>query len=384
MTLNPPDATALVSRTLDLLTPRLLEWYARDARKLPWRRTRDPYAIWISEIMLQQTQVKTVVPYYQAWMRQFPAVADLARAPLTRVLKLWAGLGYYRRARNLHSAARFIRSRLRGRFPDDLPGVLALPGVGRYTAGAICSIAYNQPTPILDGNIMRVFTRLFAIPGDPRAKPVNDHLWHLAECWVKIAASPRIGRSRLCANLNQALMELGALICTPRNPRCSDCPLQPDCQAARTGHPASFPQTPPRPTATALSFTVFVVRHHSDFLVQRQPRNAWNAGLWGFPSLEHGPEPPAPAELFRRCFNSHAAKLEPLGQVRHSITRYRLLLTVYSAAVKSRPRARTNHERWCNPDTLQSLAFSAAHRKILRLARILREQKDFRKAVRKS
>jgi A/G-specific adenine glycosylase len=173
------------------LARKWIRWFDQHARDLPWRRTRDPYAVWISEIMLQQTQVKTVIPYYERWMRALPTVGDFARARPERVLKLWEGLGYYRRVRLAQAAARLIMEKHAGRFPESFDEVLALPGVGRYTAGAICSIAFNQPAPILDGNVIRVLSRLLGIAGDPRSKTVNAKLWRAAEELVIAGGEPR-------------------------------------------------------------------------------------------------------------------------------------------------------------------------------------------------
>ena len=202
----------------------LIPWYLKNARDLPWRRTADPYAIWVSEIMLQQTQVTTVLPYWERWMQSLPTLDSLATARLQKVYKLWEGLGYYRRARDLQRAAQLIVQKHRGRFPERFEDVLALPGVGRYTAGAICSIAFNQPTPILDGNVMRVLARWFGLEGNPRQQPTNGTLWHIAGDLVREAG----GRA---SAFNQSLMELGALCCTARQPTCALCPLASRCAA---------------------------------------------------------------------------------------------------------------------------------------------------------
>jgi A/G-specific adenine glycosylase len=271
------------------LVPALLRWFSANARDLPWRRTRDPYAIWVSEIMLQQTQVKTVLPYWERWMRELPTIKAAANASPDKIHKLWEGLGYYTRARNLQNAARQIvaqqdadsRSRRRRgnesqtktksetpstfarlrrdkhvvsyKFPENFDDILALPGIGRYTAGAICSIAFNQPTPILDGNVIRVLTRVFGIEGNPREKKTNAYLWQLAgKLVIHAASSPSVCRRRrkkshsishssqrlltsspTCSNLNQSLMELGALVCTPRQPQCPVCPVKKLCVAFR-------------------------------------------------------------------------------------------------------------------------------------------------------
>ena len=228
----------------------LLKWFGGNARDLPWRRTRDPYAIWISEIMLQQTQVKTVIPYWQRWMVQLPNVASLAAANEDTVIKLWEGLGYYSRARNLQRAAKRICDELGGRFPRDLAGVLALPGVGRYTGGAICSIAYNQPKPIVDGNVARVLTRLLGIEESPRDKPVTDYLWSVADELVEHAVTLQKPRQRNASAFNQAIMELGALVCTPRNPLCDDCLLKGRCTARKENKVETIPALAKRAAAT--------------------------------------------------------------------------------------------------------------------------------------
>jgi len=218
--------------------PRLLKWYAAHARDLPWRRTRDPYLIAVAEIMLQQTQVKTVIPFWERWQRELPTVEAAAKAPSAKIHKLWEGLGYYTRVRNLQKAAQLIVGRHAGKFPENFADILALPGIGRYTAGAICSIAFNQPAPILDGNVIRVLTRIFGIAGNPKEKTTGKLLWQIAEelvCRAKNAKdakdknpSPASRSSRdpnSCSHLNQSLMELGALICTPRNSQCLICPV---------------------------------------------------------------------------------------------------------------------------------------------------------------
>src|ERR1039458_10219671 len=220
------------------IVQRLLVWFARNARPLPWRRTRDAYAVWVSEVMLQQTQVKTVLPYWERWMRALPNIAALVKAKPQTLHKLWEGLGYYTRVRNLQRAAKVIVEQHRSRLPNDFETLLSLPGIGRYTAGAICSIAFDQPQPILDGNVMRVLTRLCGIAGDPRERKTNARLWHLAQELVQMASQtdaptnpfPHATRntqhaSRPCSEFNQSLMELGALICTPRLPRCGFCPI---------------------------------------------------------------------------------------------------------------------------------------------------------------
>src|SRR5438105_1972274 len=210
----------------------LLRWFGEHARDLPWRRTRDPYAIWVSEIMLQQTQVKTVLPYWDRWMRALPTIETLAKARPRTIHKLWEGLGYYTRVRNMQKAARLICDAHGGKFPETFEEILALPGIGRYTAGAICSIGFNQPTPILDGNVVRVLSRVFGINGNSREKLTNKRLWRIAGELVQQAAELkgnlprfRVHATRRCSHFNQSLMELGALVCRPKEPQCLLCPI---------------------------------------------------------------------------------------------------------------------------------------------------------------
>lgn len=327
----------------------LIAWFSQNARDLPWRRTHDPYAIWISEIMLQQTQVKTVIPYFERWMRRLPALADFARARPQKVLKLWEGLGYYSRVRNAQAAAQVIVKQHGGRFPRNFDDILALPGIGRYTAGAISSIAFNRPAPILDGNVIRVLCRIFGIAGDPRDKQTNATLWQLANDLVSVDPAR-------CSDLNQSLMELGALVCTPRQMKCSVCPARRFCFAWREGRVAEFPMRPPRAPATERRFTAFVARKQNRFLVRQRPGGAVNAHLWEFPNIEVSVKD----ERDNKNNKFHIAEDRPFCRIRHSITRYRILLEAYRArAASETPGA------WKTIPQLNRLPFTSAHRKIL-------------------
>jgi A/G-specific adenine glycosylase len=330
----------------------LIAWFAKNARDLPWRRTHDPYAIWISEIMLQQTQVKTVIPYFDRWMGQLPTLAAFARARPQKVLKLWEGLGYYSRVRNAQAAAQSIMRQHGGRFPRNFEDILALPGIGRYTAGAISSIAFNQPTPILDGNVIRVLSRIFGVEGNPRDKETNAALWQLAGDLVSVDPAR-------CSDLNQSLMELGALVCTPRQAQCSVCPARRFCFALREDRVAKLPAHPPRAPATERRFMAFVARRENRLLVRQRPGGAVNAHLWEFPNVEvlgrdkrddrNGND--APFRITER---------QPLCRIRHSITRYRILLEAYHARASSETPG-----VWKTIPQLKRLPFTSAHRKIL-------------------
>ena len=210
----------------------LLRWFRENARDLPWRKNRTPYAVWVSEIMLQQTQVATVIDYFNRFMKRFPTVEKLARARQDTVLKMWEGLGYYTRGRNLHKAAKLITSDYSGQLPDTVDQLQKIPGIGRYTAGAIASIAFNRPAPILDGNVIRVLCRLFCIDGNPMDTPVKNQLWDLADTLV---------HTKHPGDFNEAMMELGATVCTPQNPSCLLCPLKNHCQAMKTGRQHELP-----------------------------------------------------------------------------------------------------------------------------------------------
>ena len=327
----------------------MLKWFAANARDLPWRRTRDPYAVFISEIMLQQTQVKTVIPYFERWMKELPTLAAFARARSQKVLSCGKGLGYYIRARNAQAAAQMILREHDGKFPQNFDDILALPGIGRYTPGAISSIAFNQPTPILDGNVIRVLCRVFGVEGDPRDKAVNARLWDLARELVSVEPTR-------CSDLNQSLMELGALVCTPRQTNCPACPVRRNCFAFREGRVAELPLRTPRAAPTERRFVAFVARKEDRFLVRQRPAGTVNAHLWEFPNIETGLKD-------KKNHGDEAfdiAEDEPLCRVRHSITRYRILLEAYQA----RTVAETSGDRKTIAQ-LHRLPFTSAHKKIL-------------------
>jgi len=341
----------------------LLSWYRANRRDLPWRRTRDPYAIWISEIMLQQTRVETVIPYYERFLERFPDVETLASADADDVLGAWAGLGYYSRARNLQAAAREIADTYHGRMPDDAQRLGALPGIGRYTAGALASIAFDRPEPVVDGNVARVLCRLLGIREDITRPQVQRRLW--AEASI-LARGPHPG------NLNQALMELGALACTPAEPRCSACPLVTHCDAQRRGDAASLPIRQKKPTVRRIEAAAGWLARRGKVLAVRRPPNGLLGGLWELPGgdLERREDPATGlVRNLRERVGLAVARTEYVGAVEHLFSHRRLRLHLFRC---DPPRGRTrlagfDAHRWLSPRSLGDLPHAAATRKALAL-----------------
>ncbi len=343
---------------------RLTAWFARARRDLPWRRGADAYRVWVSEIMLQQTQVATVVPYFERFVAAFPGVAALAAADEHEVLRHWEGLGYYRRARQMHRAARVIVERHGGRFPRELDSVRELPGVGRYTAGAIVSIAYDLRAPILEANTVRLLSRLVAFRGDVVSSAGREVLWQVAEAILP---------ARRCGLFNQALMELGSLVCTPRAPRCDDCPLAALCAARQRGLQNEIPRMRPKPPGEAVREAAVLVRRGRAVLLRRRAAGERWAGLWDFlrfPLADHH-ERPAIAQIVERVRGDCGLKIgrpEHIATLKHGVTRFRITLDCYAAKARGRLASaarRTWH--WVPIDELGKYALSTTGRKLARL-----------------
>jgi len=330
----------------------LLRWYGRHARELPWRRTRDPYAVWVSEIMLQQTQVATVIPYYERFLERFPDVEALAAAAEEEVLASWSGLGYYRRARALHATARLLVREHGGRLPDTAEALRALPGIGRYTGGAIASIAFDRAEPIVDGNVRRVLSRLLA-RNEERA------LWE---------AAAELARGRNPGKLNQGLMELGALICTPVAPRCTSCPWRSGCAAHATGRPTDFPAAKPRPRTESATVAIAWIERGGRVLLERPPGGSPLRGSWDLPAVEiDGAAAGAEKLQHRLSAAGLSANVEPhVAELRHGIMNRRLTLRVFPCRLKRGRVAGRDSLRWVRPDELPGTAHSGATRKIAR------------------
>ena len=334
---------------------RLIAWQKRSGRHdLPWQATRDPYAVWVSEIMLQQTQVATVIPYYLRFMASFPDIQALATAPLDAVLTHWSGLGYYSRARNLHRAAHEIVARHGGRFPRNFESVLALPGIGPSTAAAICVFAFGARHAILDGNVKRVLARYFAVAGYPGQPRVAEELWRKAK---------RLLPARGIARYTQGLMDLGATVCSRRRPRCAECPLSGGCAARRRRLTGQLPAGRPNKAMPQRQTVMLVLRRAGEVLLEKRPAAGIWGGLWSFPEAAAGDDL---AALCARRFGAHVAALAPLPVLEHCFTHFRLSITPQPLQV-SRLALRTGEPGgiWLTVDEAQRAAVPAPVKRIL-------------------
>jgi A/G-specific adenine glycosylase len=316
------------------LRRRLLASYRAGHRDLPWRKEREPYAIWISEIMCQQTQVETVIPRYAAFLDRFPDLQALARATESEVCEAWAGLGYYRRARNLHAAARLLVEEHDGRFPSAAAELQRLPGIGRYTAGAIASIAFGEPAPVVDGNVTRVLCRLFALGGDPSGGSTKRSLWSLAAA---------LANGRSPGDVNQALMELGATVCTPRSPACSRCPVRAGCRARQAGDVERYPRARRAMERKQLDIAFAWVRGRAGVWLERRPIDGLWAGLWELPSA---------AGQRARAVLSERLGVElagPIARVEHELTHRAVRARIFEPVRAPRLRSGQNRRRWREP-----------------------------------
>jgi A/G-specific adenine glycosylase len=309
---------------------QLQNWWAEDHTHLPWRQNKDPYGIWIAEVMLQQTQITTVIPYYEEWMSRFPTVGDLAQASLDEVLKLWQGLGYYSRARNLHAASKIVLNQYSGQLPEEVSELMKLPGIGRYTAGAIASIAFGRPEPVLDGNVIRVISRLVDLQEDTTRSSTRNELWRLSSALVPHEKP---------GDFNQSIMELGQRICHPAKPNCSECPVSNFCIAYERGTQYERPVRPPSkriPHYNVVAGIIWWEQPSPDgkFLITRRPFDSMLGGLWEFPGgkVEDSEEN---AEALRREIAEELSIDIQVGQhlceVKHAYTHFRITLHAYHA-----------------------------------------------------
>ncbi len=361
-----------MAKLLDIVES-LLAWWDHDHAKLPWRESRDPYAIWVSEIMLQQTQITTVIPYYTRWMRRFPDVGTLASAPLADVLKMWEGLGYYSRGRNLHAAAQMVMAEFDGHIPTTAAELMRLKGIGRYTAGAIASIAFDHPEPVLDGNVIRVLSRLINLAADVTKNETKKQLWQLA---ADLVPQKRPG------DYNQALMELGQTICLPANPKCLLCPLIDQCVARQSGTQHERPVRPLRKRTPHYDVVAGIIWQTGEraatapLLIAQRPLNGLLGGLWEFPGGKQENGETYPQTLKREikeelAIDIHVQQDGYLTSIKHAYTHFRITLHAYQATYNS---GNIQHigvadHAWVTLADLDNYAFAVTDRKIINALR---------------
>ncbi len=350
----------------------LLAWFRANARDLPWRHDRSPYRVWLSEMMLQQTQVETVIPYFQRFLDRFPTLDDLAAAPLGDVLKLWEGLGYYARARNLHKAAHVIVRELHGEWPHTVEDLMALPGIGRYTAGAIASLAFDVRAPVLDGNVIRVLCRLFAIRGDPKDAKVREELWALAEALLPARALAKVSEPSQgsAGEFNESLMELGALICAPRSPQCDVCPLAKYCEAKKRGLQDQLPLKTKRKPLPHFDVTAAVIRKNGRLLIAQRPLGGRLGGLWEFPGGKVEPGETLPQCLRREIKEELGVRIKvgkPITSIDHAYTHFKITLYAFECElVSGKPQAlQVQDFKWVRMSELKKYAFAKTDLRII-------------------
>jgi A/G-specific adenine glycosylase len=341
---------------------RLLAWWDEGHAEYPWRQTKDPYAIWVAEVMLQQTQIATVLPYYERWMARYPDVSRLARASLDEVLKSWEGLGYYSRARHLHAAAQIVVGEHGGRLPETVEELIELPGIGRYTAGAISSIAFDRPAPVVDGNVIRVLSRLDDLADDVTAGATVRAFWRRAS---------QLLPARRPGDYNQALMELGQSVCLPATPACHRCPLADLCLARERGTQLERPVRPPRKRTPHFDVTAGVIwADDGRFLIAQRPLDGLLGGLWEFPGGKQEPGESLAEALAREIDEELAIEIEVgrlLATVKHAYTHFRITLHAFQAKhIAGRPQnLGVADHAWVRLDELDRYPFAVTDQKII-------------------
>ena len=367
--MTSPKFEAPAEATVAALRRDLAAWFAAEQRDMPWRQTRDAYGIWVSEAMLQQTRVETVLDYWPRFLERFPTLNDLATADEEAVLEAWSGLGYYRRARSLQAAAKVIAQQHGGEFPRDLEAALALPGIGPYTAGAVLSIAYDLPVAVVDGNVERVFSRWFLLDGVRTSGPLLREAWKAARLLVEERPAEEVAPR----DWNQALMELGAVVCKPTSPACGACPVAAHCQARARGMAAELPRPKPKKAPIEVALEIYVAEQDGAWLLGRRPEGGLMAGMWELPTVEvSGPG------LFPGEVHAHLEPcLEPQGDlfaISHGITNHRIKARVRGARCSW--GAKTTDQSgaelgWFDFESVEALALTGMAKKVL--ARLKRD-----------
>lgn len=370
---STPSPAALPRLPYQTIAQQMLEWFRPEARPMPWRATspqslpRSPYGIWISESMLQQTQVSTVIPYWERWMKKWPDIASLAQAQEEEIIRLWEGLGYYNRARNVLKTAQILVRDHQGIFPSDRATLLTLPGIGPYTAGAICSIAFNQPSPIVDGNIIRVLCRILTLSfNDASSKlKTRDLIWQISQELVQQASL--LPHPQACSYFNQSMMDLGATLCTPLSPTCLLCPLRNVCKAYQEGTQGQYPQPALRPSQKLRQDIALLVQNEKkQILIQKRissERN--NRGFWQLPLLENTTLEEAPALFAQKGLNLLSPH-QVLAQVLHHITHHTITVQLYRGSASAQ-LVLDETMRFVSPKELESLPVTTSQRKLLQI-----------------
>lgn len=336
----------------------LLGWYRSHYRKLPWRKTSDPYRIWVSEVMLQQTTVPAVISYYQKWLELFPDILTLAQAPLPKVLKAWEGLGYYQRARNLHRAAKIISEKHAGYLPQRYEDLMGLPGFGPYTSASVLSIAYGKPYPVLDANVRRILLRLAGIKKALRPRNDKNLLQYLATLLPKKNAG----------EFNQAMMEVGALVCKPKNPRCLLCPLQRFCLAYERGQQEII-TSPKKRSYQKIEAVIGIIKKDGKYLIHKRPSPGLLADLWEFPGGKRKEGETLEEALRRELKEELGAEVKDeklFLKVRHAYTQFQVTLYAFACAFKNQPKLKKNTHRWVTLRALKQYPFPSGSAKIVR------------------
>jgi A/G-specific adenine glycosylase len=352
----------LTKKNIPAFRRQLLAWYKEAKRPLPWRKSNDPYAIWVSEVMLQQTQTKKVLAYYKRFLKKFPSVRALARAEMDEVLKAWEGLGYYARARNLHRAAKDIVASYKGMIPNEYDRLRRVQGIGPYTAAAVASIAFSQPQAVIDGNVIRVMSRLFLIEKDPKEKQARASIAEYAQQLLD-HESP--------GDFNQAMMELGATLCTPRRPKCMFCPVSEYCLAfQKLDDPARLPVKPPPKEVPHYNIAAGLIWDEGYIFIDRRQENGLLGGMWEFPGgkIETGETPQeAIKREIRKEMNLNIEVGDFFMEVRHAYTHFKITLQVYHCLYKNgEPKLTVATDwRWVKPEELRYYAFAASNKKII-------------------
>ncbi|HKJ38062.1 MAG TPA: A/G-specific adenine glycosylase [Anaerolineales bacterium] len=339
------------------LQTKLLNWYAKNKRTLPWRGHPDSYAVWVSEIMLQQTRVETVIPYFEKWMLLFPKIETLAKASEREVLNAWEGLGYYSRARNLHKAAGIVVKEHGGKLPRDIDSLIKLPGIGRYTVGAVASIAFGMDEPALDGNLKRVYARLFDVAEPTDSSVGEKQLWEIA------SESLPMGKA---GDFNQALMDLGATICVPKNPRCDDCPVREFCKAQKNGTQALRPVRKPKKDAPHHIHAAGVIVQRGRVLLAQRPSKGLLGGMWEFPNgrVEQNPAKEL-TKILRSEYRLKVQRKEAWGIVQHAYTHFKVTVHVFRCNML--PASSSNNLMWVSATDLDDYPMGKVDRRIAQM-----------------